>query len=621
MRPLVWSAVLVTCVATQDAQPQFRARTDLIRLDVAVLYPDRRPVRGLETRHFVVLEDGVEQPVETFAEVALAEPEPLPDGWQRDTAADVTDNSDAPNGRLVAIVIDDSDAAISADAADATRRVASDVVARLSPGDRAAVMFARHQQLASVVTSDRAQLLAAINRKSVGGGLPRTAVGWLSTAMAARTAAQALGTANDRRKIVIIVSRGTPIDMTKLLYDHEASIYWEVDAAVGIADRDNVSIYAIDPTVLISEPLLTSREIRDRDRRRTFLTQFSEWGFGFAAVDAAGYDTALTRIFREHTGYYTLGYRAPLRDRNKRGKPPAVEVRVKRQGLLVRARTTRVDQPAGDTRSEPAKNQPSKALRDVQLSVLPQTDLRIRVAAAVFRGPGKNEGVATITTEVGAPDESDLGDGETINVATRAIQPFAESRERDRVPPSDYRTAPQKDAQAIEIHSQLLLKPGYQRIDVAAERARLGRRGSIRVPLDVPDFERDRFAVSGVIVNAPGTDAASMPPALAAILPFAPTTRRTFTASEPIRVFLQVYVTGPPPMIPVTITARVKDAGGQSVFEESRILTLEQFDRRGVASYTLEPRLGSLAPGPHLLSIDAKRDQTTLTREVRFEIR
>ena len=619
MRLAALSALLCACFATQDAQPQFRARTDIVRLDVSVLYPDRQPVRGLETRHFVVLEDGVEQPIETFAEVTLPEPDPLPDGWLRDTAADVVDNIDEPNGRLVAIVLDDSDPAMSDEVAEATRRVARDVVARLSPGDRGAIIFGRHRQLASVVTSDRAQLLAAINRRETNRTLPAVPAGYLSTAMAAASAAQALGTSSDRRKIVILVSPGTPIDMMKPLYNDAASIYWRVDAAVGVADRDNVSIYAIDPTMLTKETPLLSREIRERDRSRAFLTQFSEWGFGFAVLDAAGYETALNRIFREHTSYYTLGYRAPVRDRKKQAKPPAVEVRVKRQGLLVRARTTRVDHPSEATRPESRKDQPTKALRDVQLSALPQSDLRLRVAAAVFRGPGKNEGIAAITTAVGRPDEDDFTDGDTINVAMMAVQPLSPTRER--VPPSDYRSDTQRDAQPIEVQGHLLLKPGYQRIDIGAERVRQGRRGSIRLPREVPDFEKDPFALSGVVVNVADASAATIPKPLAAIIPFPPTTRRTFAASERLRVFMQVYVSGRPPLQPVKMTARITDRGGESVFESTQTLTPDQFDRRGTANYSLEPRLTELPPGPYLLSIDAARQLSTLHRNVKFEVR
>ncbi|HEX5214167.1 MAG TPA: hypothetical protein VFV98_01820, partial [Vicinamibacterales bacterium] len=218
MRFAVLSALICLCVATQNAQPQFRARTDLIRLDVSVLYPDRQPVRGLEMRHFVVLEDRVEQPIETFAEVALPEPEPLPDGWRRDTAADVVDNTDAPNGRLVAIVFDDTDPKMTTAVADATRDIGRDIVARLSPGDRGAIVFARQRRFGSVVTSDRAQLLAAIKRLEVDHSSFAAPAAQFSLASAVQSAAAALGTASDRRKIVVVVTPGVPIDMTKVLY-------------------------------------------------------------------------------------------------------------------------------------------------------------------------------------------------------------------------------------------------------------------------------------------------------------------------------------------------------------------------------------------------------------------
>ena len=118
--------------------------------------------------------------------------------------------------------------------------------------------------------------------------------------------------------------------------------------------------------------------------------------------------------------------------------------------------------------------------------------------------------------------------------------------------------------------------------------------------------------------DAPGT---ALPTALAAILPFPPTTRRTFAASERLRLFMQVYVNGRPPLPPVTVATRIKDIGGAVVFETTQTLAPEQFDRRGTANYTLEPPIGTLSPGPYLLSIDAARDASTLHRNVRFEIR
>ena len=58
----------------QLPSPQFRATTDLIRLDVSVLDRDRQPVRDLTAGDFTVLENGSRQQVESFAAVDLPEP-------------------------------------------------------------------------------------------------------------------------------------------------------------------------------------------------------------------------------------------------------------------------------------------------------------------------------------------------------------------------------------------------------------------------------------------------------------------------------------------------------------------------------------------------------------------
>jgi hypothetical protein len=44
--------------AAQTQKPTFRARTDLLTIDVTVLDKDRRPVTGLTADDFILLEDG-----------------------------------------------------------------------------------------------------------------------------------------------------------------------------------------------------------------------------------------------------------------------------------------------------------------------------------------------------------------------------------------------------------------------------------------------------------------------------------------------------------------------------------------------------------------------------------
>lgn len=620
LRPALWCGALVSvCFATQNAPPQFRARTDLVTLDVAVLYPDRRPVRGLEARHFVVLEDGVDQPIETFGEVELPPPNPLPDGWRRETASDVIDNADDPSGRLVAIVLDDGDPKMTPAVAAAAQRVARDVIERLSPGDRGAIIFSRQRHLSSVVTTDHPRLLAAVKRFTVDRKYFSVPDVQVSAVSAAAGAATAVGTAQDRRKVVIFVSTGALVDMSKEMFDGDASVYDAVERAVAAADRDNVSIYAVDPTALLADPpALSPKEEKQRDLRRDFLDQFTEWAFGFAVVDGTRYEGALDRIFREHTSYYTLGYRTPIRKDNR--KPPAVEVRVRRQGVLVRARTTRVDDSPvrGQRPPKPPDGPASAKLLDTQQSALPQSDVPLRLAAAVFRVPGKNEGVAAMTVAVSRPDASDAGD-DTINVAVKAFQPFGPTRTRN--PPTDYLTAPVTAAGPWELQSVLTLKPGYQRIELGAEHVRLGRMGSVRMPLDVPDYEKARLAVSGVVVNIAGDRAVPMPAALAGIVPFAPTTRRSFDDEERVRVFLQVYTSDKPPLTPVTLRSHAEDATGTRVSDIVQTLTREHFGPRGTANVTFEPALRGLAPGPYLLTIAASRDGTVIRRDVRIEIR
>ena len=52
-----------------DQTPTFRARTDIIQLDVSVLDRQGQPVRGLAAGDFTVLKDGRPQPVVAFAAI------------------------------------------------------------------------------------------------------------------------------------------------------------------------------------------------------------------------------------------------------------------------------------------------------------------------------------------------------------------------------------------------------------------------------------------------------------------------------------------------------------------------------------------------------------------------
>jgi hypothetical protein len=128
-------------------QPVFRVGADVIRLDVSVLDKDRKPIHGLTSEDFTVVEEGKPQRVVAVAEIDAAANDPAPTAWMRHVATDVANNDLADqigDGRLFAIVLDDVN--IPWDDLDiimAARGIARDVIDRLGPSDVGAVVFPR----------------------------------------------------------------------------------------------------------------------------------------------------------------------------------------------------------------------------------------------------------------------------------------------------------------------------------------------------------------------------------------------------------------------------------------------------------------------------------------------
>ena len=100
-------AAIAAVVAQQPAtQPTFRTGVDVVQVDVSVLDKNRKPVQGLTSADFTILEDGKPRPIVAFVPVELGEPEKAaaPASWVRDVASDVVTNAVKPEGRLVVIM-------------------------------------------------------------------------------------------------------------------------------------------------------------------------------------------------------------------------------------------------------------------------------------------------------------------------------------------------------------------------------------------------------------------------------------------------------------------------------------------------------------------------------------
>ncbi len=164
---VVGAAVTIAFAAQQPpAQPTFRTGVDVVQVDVSVLDKDRKPIRGLTTADFTILEDGKPRPIVAFVPVDLDQPErtAAPAAWVREVSPDVVTNAVKPEGRLVVIMFDWSIRFMDQVLA---RRIAVAAVDELGPDDLAAVIFSSGFANAGSpqnFTADRALLLAAINR-------------------------------------------------------------------------------------------------------------------------------------------------------------------------------------------------------------------------------------------------------------------------------------------------------------------------------------------------------------------------------------------------------------------------------------------------------------------------
>ena len=131
---LAFAAVLVA----QGQAPTFRARADLVQVDVVVVDGEGNPVRGLHSADFVLRDRNKPQAIASFDEIAhdrRETAEPLPPGIMRD----VSNNQDAQSGRLIVMVLDDLH--VYKERTDRARAIARQVLADLGPQSSMAVLF------------------------------------------------------------------------------------------------------------------------------------------------------------------------------------------------------------------------------------------------------------------------------------------------------------------------------------------------------------------------------------------------------------------------------------------------------------------------------------------------
>ncbi len=671
----------------------FRAEIEYVEVDAVVTDERGNLVKGLTREDFTVYEDGVAQTVKFFSQIVIPvdrlerfvnESRPI--------VPDVRSNVRPFEGRIYVLLLDNRHTGALRSAL--VKKAAHDFVDKyLGANDVAAVIHTSGSTDASQeFTSDPRLLHASIERfigqklrsrtlerldeynrnpllqpqPSSGDGTSGSGQtgrdvkildpldaerGYYARATLGtlRNLAEFMGSIRGRRKAILMFSEGIDYQIMDVFDSRDASaVLGDTRDAIAAASKANVNFYTIDPRGLHSmgdenmelggfpaDPGYNlNPQAFDQERRLAVdsLKVLAEQTGGFAAVERNDFAAAFDRIVRENSSYYVLGYYPPSNKRD--GKFHKIEVKLKRPGLRVTARkgyaapkgkgeVTAVDPSAGT----------STALKDLLNSPLQAAGLTLSVVAAPFDSLKDN---VSVTVEIVGrnlkftPDKGLYTNTVEVSMLPLEARGKAQQGRRSEVKLNlKPQTAQIMQATAVRLSPRLTLPPGRYQLRVAA-RETGGMTGSVFYDLTVPDFTKEKFNMSGVVLTAATaqvTPTAEPDPVLKANLPGPPTTRREFYPIDVLALYAEVYdrlQSDVPHTVDVT-TRLVSDTGKEVVrtTEARKSNEFQSGKAGGFFGYSTQVPLADVAPGRYMLQVEAKarlKDAPTVRREMLITI-
>jgi VWFA-related protein len=661
------AARLVGCITTAAAlsllaqqsptaprqPPAFRSGIDVVRLDVSVLDKDRRPVRDLVASDFAITVDGAVQPIVAFEAVVLPPREEPTAVWMRDVAPDVKTNA-LGEPRLFVIIMDDVLTPPDASMVNSAKGIARAIVDNLAPSDLASVVFTKDNKGAQDFTSDRARLMAAIDTFHFGW-MPEMRE--LPGTMARETVRNAVsflrGRPHGRNAIMLIsVGAGVEIEDTDLTarssgaglmggqgdisdmlareaYETRLAAQTGLAALTQDAALARVPIYGFSIAGLMVDGQAAINTAAPPGLRMPRFTEamaqtggdnlktLADASGGRAIVNDNEPARAVPAIFEENNAYYIVGYKATygLSD----GRSHRLRIRVDKPGVTVfpADRLLLSKKPSsGKTVAEP----PPPLLRAIA-EMVPKSDLQLAVTAAPFAFPptrdprsGTSGVLASLRVTRPAPAARET---EQVQVLAMVFTP--EGKEVGTVRQNAaVRLRPADSDARFDVLTPLALKPGRYNVRFSAHSVGLDRTGSVYTDVTVPDFEKEKLSLSGIVVSGDPAPTAAPRDAFAAVIPVVPTTRREFERGGRGSAFVRIYQRGKQPDAGVEVTARVTDANGAAVISKSDTIAATRFGASRSADYTYELPIATLSPGHYLLTIEGRLGALTVRRDVRF---
>jgi len=636
----------------QQAPLVFRAGANYIRVDVVVTDGHDEPVTDLADSDFTILEHGQPQTITDFQYVHVPVAHRSIDAA---AVADVpppdvaTNAPPSPNSHIWAIVVDDLHI-IEQDLIP-TKRVLTDLVQSIPPDDQVAVVYVGRSDLSQNFTNNTGLLLAAVGRlrNALGFGfdtLPGgnridgetgTLIGQgahpgyvgaqaRTSSDVLRYVAEALTGSSHERRAIIYVGGMTTIPSTgpgSEDYKHE------LEKAFDKAKRADVPIYTLDPrgNVGVENSLRHGiGEIPDAETRALVHGHLeSQWGWlstiaintgGRAFFRTSDLPGAVHDLVQDNNSFYLLGYSPSPFPHD--GQFHTISVKVRRPGVHVRARQGYVAPgAAADVKTLQA------TMNDAMAKGVDVSDLTLRAWAAPLAVSTHGMKVAVaVEVSLVEPEGEPHKIRDQLRMNVLALDPDGHVQASSARAMEFVGSVPRTGKIAFFVDDALDLptRPVTLRIGVASQSR--GRAGSIQLALDVPRAADDDLQMSGIAVAPVGepAEATLRAGALGGLVPFQPTTERTFAASATLRAFGRVFWRAKD--VPPTMTLSIR--GGSKA---PRTLTLGDVTTQGSRSEAvLDTRiaLSDLPAGSYVLEIathPASGSRPPVVRQVPFTVK
>jgi VWFA-related protein len=617
-----FTALLLVLLAQTAAQPTFKSGVNFVEVDVVVTDRAGEPVRGLRRQDFEVFEDGKPVEVTTFTAVDLPAADPaatIPAADRSGTA--LASNDQAEDGRVMLIVMDDYHVSFDAGRAASSRAIARKLVERMGPSDLAAVVSTSGRQNAQAeFTSDKAKLIDAIGKffpqaeygaggsaapPELGRGAGRGGFGFVNEIKARwamdtlSNAATTLATIPHRRKAILLVSQGLPFSVEEVVTNQNASgAFQSFREFILTAQRSNIAIYPMDPCGL---DLDAGCSTHSRQNQETL----AESTGGFAVTNTNAPERAVDRMVAENGTYYLLGYASPARPYD--GKRHSIKVRIREQGLNVRAREGYIS-----PRRPPKTGAELSATDALIQAPIQSRGLTMRVTAVP--APLAEKPGATVAVGIEVPS-ADAVRARSIEFTVIAVDASGDVRTRQRFT-SNFQATAIAPTGWTRLGSRVDVPPGSYQIRVAAVGAD-GPDGSVFTDVVVPKFTDD-LALGGLSLGSPALPTVKRAEPLTGVLPLLPLATREFSGTSQIVAQLPVRASARADG-PIMLDARLTREDGAAVPLPAAPATQSDFSgpAGAVHQVALPP---TLEPGLYRLIIDATLGRERKTREIAFRI-